>query len=281
MSCKPWVILSAYGTDESSDDQHRWGDIGVNNWYIWGIKKALAKAGYGSANLDGNGYVLPDATVDIRNLDYPAAPDAWPVTFTSYWDSMYQGRDEVVKDVRWYSENCGANTTVILVGYSQGAEVVKNALSTPGLQAVESKIGAIVDIADPSRSNDQVGMSQDGQMVTLNPDMTPGTVSLADGGLFERRSVPGVFTGFIDGGQPRRGRPVWPGSEPPGCGAAGRRRLGVHEDRGAGGSRKRQCRRRDGRRERPDAVERGDLPAAGDRRAASRRRAVLRQLDLL
>ena len=34
MSCKTWVILSAYGTSEYTDATHRWGDIGVNNRYI-------------------------------------------------------------------------------------------------------------------------------------------------------------------------------------------------------------------------------------------------------
>ncbi|HEY7812242.1 MAG TPA: NlpC/P60 family protein, partial [Nakamurella sp.] len=58
-----------------------------------------------------------------------------------------------------------------------------------------------MNIADPSRDNGQVGMAQDGQMRTVNPNMTPGSASLADGGLFERRAVPGVFAGFIGGGR--------------------------------------------------------------------------------
>ncbi|GAA1960189.1 NlpC/P60 family protein [Catenulispora subtropica] len=201
MSCHPFVILSAYGTNESSDSQHRWGDVGVNNNYIWGLKKALSQHGYGGANLDGDSNVLPDATVDIRNVDYPAAPDLWPPTFTGYMDSMNRGRDEIVREVRWYSDNCGGTTTVILVGYSQGAEAVKNALSEPGLQSVESEVGAIVDIADPSRDNGQAGMAQDGQMRTLDANLRPASASVADGGLFERRPVPGVFAGFIGGGR--------------------------------------------------------------------------------
>lgn len=200
MSCKTWVILSAYGTSEYTDATHRWGDIGVNNRYIRALAAALQAKSFGNAGVDGNGQAVPDSQVDIRNLPYPAEPDE-SLPIGDYWASMYKGRDELVKEVRWYNDNCASSTTLILVGYSQGAQVVKNALSDPGLQADESAIGAVVNIADPSRDNRQVGMAQSGQMLTLNPDGTTGSASVADGGLFERRAVPGVFAGFVGGGR--------------------------------------------------------------------------------
>lgn len=41
---KPWVILSAYGTSESTDSGHPYGTVGVNDTYIRALKSALSDA---------------------------------------------------------------------------------------------------------------------------------------------------------------------------------------------------------------------------------------------
>ncbi|MGV9273834.1 NlpC/P60 family protein [Streptomyces griseosporeus] len=196
MVCKPWVIVSAYGSDERSIPQgdssyspgYEWGSSGVNSWYIAGVQKALH---------DQHGVDYGD--MSVRNLSYPASL-AMPFQ-PGYWDSMHAGRDRLAQEVEWYDTHCGTGTGLVLIGFSQGAHVVKEALAQPSVQAHEDVIAAIVDIADPSRYNGQIGMGQDGQMLTVNPDFSVGSASVSDGGLLARRAVPGVFAGFLGDGR--------------------------------------------------------------------------------
>lgn len=60
---KPWVILSAYGTSESTDSGHPYGTVGVNDTYIRALKSALSDVG------------VNDSDVTVRNL--PTRPPLW------------------------------------------------------------------------------------------------------------------------------------------------------------------------------------------------------------
>ena len=198
MSCKPWVILSAYGTNESTDSGHPYGTTGVNEVYIKAITNALADHGIGQHTPAGNYYPVPNSTVDIRNLPYPAGP-GWPNLLTGYFDSVEAGRAELVKEVRWYSDNCGAGTKLVLVGYSQGAHVVKKALADPGLQSAEYVISGVVNVADPTRYNDTSGFTDPSDMKTVDKNWSPATPAAADGGLMGRIAVPQMFSrGLVD-----------------------------------------------------------------------------------
>ncbi|MFI6054900.1 cutinase family protein [Streptomyces violascens] len=194
---RPWVILSAYGTSESTDDGHPYGTVGVNDTYIRALKSALSDAN------------VPAGDITVRNLYYPASAVDWPSWLPGnwgpddYWTSMGKGRDRLVQEVNFYA-SCPNRPTLILLGYSQGAQVIKNAIAQGAIQGNQrnsDEIGAVVNVGDASRSNAQIGMGQDGQMVTLNPDYTDGTASVSRGGLMQRLDVPGVFAGFIGDGR--------------------------------------------------------------------------------
>ncbi|MFJ4835987.1 cutinase family protein [Streptomyces sp. NPDC088747] len=194
---KPWVILSAYGTSESTDEGHPYGTVGVNSTYIRALKSALYDTG------------VRDSDVTVRNLPYPASALDWPDWLPGnwgpddYWTSMYKGRDKLVEEINFYA-SCPTRPTLVLLGYSQGAQVIKNAIAqdaVKGNQRNADEIGAIVNVGDASRENGQIGMGQNGQMVTLNPDYSDGTADVSRGGLMQRLDVPAVFAGFIGDGR--------------------------------------------------------------------------------
>ncbi|MGH4030326.1 cutinase family protein [Actinomycetota bacterium Odt1-20B] len=194
---KPWVVLSAYGTSESTDADHPYGTVGVNDTYIRALKRALSGAG------------VPDGDVTVRNLPYPASAVDWPDWLPGdwgpddYWTSMGKGRDKLVEEISFYA-SCPNRPTLILLGYSQGAQVIKNALvsdSVKGNKRNSDEIGAIVNVGDASRDNGQIGMGQNGQMRTLNPDYSTGVADITRGGLMQRLTVPDPFPGFLGDGR--------------------------------------------------------------------------------
>ncbi|MEY9940878.1 hypothetical protein ABH932_003136 [Streptacidiphilus sp. MAP5-52] len=203
MNCdKPWVILSAYGTGEYDKDSstgqiYPYGDVGVNNTYVRALVSALADR-----------HVTSDE-VTVRNLPYPASAANLPSWFPwhlgpdDYPTSMAEGWHKLVEAIQFYSA-CASRPTLILLGYSQGAQVVKNALAQSviaGNQRESDEIGAIVDVGDASRYNGQVGLAQRGYMTTLNPDFSVGTADVDHGGLMQRLPVPEVFAGFVGDGR--------------------------------------------------------------------------------
>ncbi|MEV0633405.1 cutinase family protein [Streptomyces sp. NPDC050619] len=194
---KPWVILSAYGTSEFTDDGRPYGSVGVNDTYIRALKEALSGAG------------VNDGDITVRNLYYPASavdlPDWFPGDFgpDDYWTSMDKGRAKLIEEINFYA-SCPNRPTLILLGYSQGAQVIKNAIADDAIQGNQrnaDEIGAIVNVGDASRSNGQIGMGQDGQMLTINPDYSDGNADVLRGGLMQRLNVPGPFAGFLGDGR--------------------------------------------------------------------------------
>ncbi|WP_370148036.1 cutinase family protein [Streptacidiphilus sp. EB129] len=203
MSCdQPWVILSAYGTGEYTRDDstgaiYPHGDVGVNDTYIRALENTLVTQGVYADDLT------------VRNLPYPASaadyPSGWPGRFgpVDYLTSMSDGWHELVKEIQFYSA-CPSRPTLILVGYSQGAQVIKNAIAQSaiaGNQRDSDEIGAIVNVGDASRYNGQIGLAQRGYMTTLRPDYSVGTADIDHGGLMQRLPVPEVFTGFVGDGR--------------------------------------------------------------------------------
>ncbi|MFD7324827.1 cutinase family protein [Streptomyces sp. NPDC059875] len=204
MNCdKPWVIISAYGTSEyvKEGETTPYGSTGVNDTYVRAVKKELVAQG-----------VRP-GEITARNLPYPASALDWPLHFpwpfgdhpgpVDYWPSMYQGRDELVREIQFYA-SCASRPTLILIGFSQGGQVVKNALAShavTGDQRRSDTVGAAITIGDASRHNGQLGMAQNGQMLTLGPDYRPADTSVDRGGLMQRLPVPSVFAGMIGDGR--------------------------------------------------------------------------------
>lgn len=89
---------------------------------------------------------------------------------------------------------CGPHRpTLILVGYSEGANVIKETLNDIASSPEADIIGAAVNIGDPTRSNSQPPIAG---MNTVNADWTPapspGTFS---GGVLGHIPVPSPFAG--------------------------------------------------------------------------------------
>lgn len=204
MNCdKPWVIINAYGTAEYVEPgvTTPYGSIGVNDTYVRAVNAALNAQG------------VPDSDITARNLPYPASAIDWDLPWPpflgdnpgpdDYWESMGKGRDELVREIEFYSD-CPSRPTLVLIGYSQGGQVVKNALANSavaGDQRRSDSVGAAITIGDASRHNGQAGMAQNRQMLTLNRDYQETTTTIDRGGLMQRVSVPSVFAGFIGDGR--------------------------------------------------------------------------------
>ncbi|MGW5441918.1 hypothetical protein [Streptomyces asiaticus] len=86
-------------------------------------------------------------------------------------------------------------------GTPWGAHLMKQAMQDPLLQANQEAVAAVVNVADPSRSNGQAGMAQSVQMRTVTPDFAPAEAQAADGGLLQRATVPETFSGFLGDGR--------------------------------------------------------------------------------
>ncbi|KAI1322542.1 cutinase-domain-containing protein [Xylariaceae sp. FL0255] len=95
--------------------------------YIFGARETTAPAGYGTAG----------GLVDMVLAAYPGSGSA-PISYPacggqstcggiSYADSAQQGTTAVIEAVTAYNEQC-PNTQIVLIGYSQGGEIMDNAL---------------------------------------------------------------------------------------------------------------------------------------------------------
>ncbi|EMC96483.1 carbohydrate esterase family 5 protein [Baudoinia panamericana UAMH 10762] len=95
--------------------------------HIFGARETTAPAGYGSAgtfvNLILNAY--PGSTAEAIN--YPAAGN----TNAAYASSVQAGVQAVYNQVSAFAAKC-PNTALVLVGYSQGAEIEDDALCGGG-----------------------------------------------------------------------------------------------------------------------------------------------------
>ncbi|MFF3455300.1 cutinase family protein [Streptomyces sp. NPDC002730] len=204
MNCdKPWVIINAYGTAEYVKEgvTTPYGSVGVNDTYVRAVKKELTAQG------------VPASDISARNLPYPASAIDWNLPWPpflgdnpgpdDYWTSMRKGRDELVREIQFYA-SCPSRPTLVLTGYSQGGQVIKNALAASdvvGDQVRSAAVGAAITIGDASRYNGQIGMAQNGQMLTLRPDYQPGETTVDRGGLMQRVPVPSVFAGMLGDGR--------------------------------------------------------------------------------
>lgn len=99
---------------------------GCPNIHIFGARETTAAPGYGSAstvvNLILNSH--PGATAEAIN--YPASGSN-----PTYSQSVLAGTNAVCSQVRAYAQRC-PNSKLVLVGYSQGAEIFDNALCGGG-----------------------------------------------------------------------------------------------------------------------------------------------------
>lgn len=196
--CKPWVIISAYGADTEVTPEQPYGSA-VNDAYLGALTKALHEQGIGTGGRDAAGHPVDDDAIDLRNASYPAEGPGLPWQ-KGYSGSLEEGKQTLAQDVAWYDQNCGGRSNVILLGYSEGAHLVKETMQLPQLQQHQGVVNAVLGVADPSRTNTQRGMADGGQMETVDKDFRKVGSDPSAGGVMARLTVPEVFSGT--GGHP-------------------------------------------------------------------------------
>ncbi|KAJ3577841.1 hypothetical protein NPX13_g2724 [Xylaria arbuscula] len=99
--------------------------------------------------------LVPDSTSVA--IDYPAAiydDGTYPV-------SVYQGIDDTIEKIQDYVAACGASSRIVLLGYSQGGNVMTDALAggvlkpDPITEDYRSYIKAVVTFGDPTFTTGQ------------------------------------------------------------------------------------------------------------------------------
>jgi pimeloyl-ACP methyl ester carboxylesterase len=116
--------------------------------------------------------------VDDVVLDYPAislAESFGFALFTGEYDrSVETGVDALTAELDALRATC-PTTRVILIGYSQGAQVIKQTmLARPPVDRIES----VILLGDPTRDVLQVGLARFGDVMILNPGSL-GAVDIA------------------------------------------------------------------------------------------------------
>jgi len=135
---------------------------GCDDVHIIGIRGS-GQTGYG----DQVGNVVTDTAARIRQtgravamhtLDYPAISitDSFGLALLNgdYSRSVMAGAEMLISDLDSMREQCPF-TQNILIGYSQGSQVIKTAMED---RAPVDRIAAVVLLADPTREVGQVGI---------------------------------------------------------------------------------------------------------------------------
>ncbi|KAF1807911.1 carbohydrate esterase family 5 protein, partial [Eremomyces bilateralis CBS 781.70] len=115
--------------------------------YTFGARETTVSQGYGSAGALVNQIKSAFPGSGAEAIVYPACGGQASCGGISYDSSASQGTAEVVKAITNYNKKC-PNTQIILVGYSQGGQIMDNALcggagtplSGPALAAVKAAI---------------------------------------------------------------------------------------------------------------------------------------------
>ncbi|QDS71796.1 hypothetical protein FKW77_009429 [Venturia effusa] len=115
--------------------------------YTFGARETTASQGYGSAGALVNQIVAAFPGSGAEAIVYPACGGQASCGKVSYSDSERQGTVAVVKAVTAYNAIC-PTTQIVLVGYSQGGQIMDNAvcggsggqLSGAALEAVKAAV---------------------------------------------------------------------------------------------------------------------------------------------
>ncbi|KAI0018191.1 cutinase [Xylariomycetidae sp. FL0641] len=95
--------------------------------YIFGARETTVSPGFGSAGalVDMVQAAYPDSGSEA--IDYPACGGGASCGGVSYDDSMTQGTTAVIEAVTSYNAQC-PDSSIVLIGYSQGGQIMDNAL---------------------------------------------------------------------------------------------------------------------------------------------------------
>ncbi|KAI1264238.1 carbohydrate-binding module family 1 protein [Xylariaceae sp. FL1019] len=120
--------------------------------YVFGARETTASPGYGTAGGLVNMVVAANPGAGSSAITYPACGGQSTCGGISYDDSANQGTAAVVSAVTSYNQQC-PSTKIVLIGYSQGGQIMDNAfcggagatLSGTALAAVK----AVIFMGDP------------------------------------------------------------------------------------------------------------------------------------
>ena len=99
--------------------------------HVFGARETTVSAGYGSSSTVVDLVTQTYSGATSEAIDYPACGGQSSCGGVSYADSAKQGVAAVTTAVNDYNEKC-PNTTLVLVGYSQGGQIMDDALCGGG-----------------------------------------------------------------------------------------------------------------------------------------------------
>ncbi|RDW80912.1 acetylxylan esterase [Coleophoma crateriformis] len=127
------------------------------NVHVFGARETTASAGLGSAGTVVNLILAAYSGATSEAIDYPAAGG----TNSAYAASVVAGVKAVTSQVTTYAQQC-PSTQIVLVGYSQGAQIIDDAMcgggdtnqgitdtSTPISTSVASLVKAMIWMGNP------------------------------------------------------------------------------------------------------------------------------------
>lgn len=132
--CASLSVIAARGTDVPSPA------VVSRNGRVW------EGAGYGPVlgRLIGDFRDMP-VEVNAMGLNYPASGGA------TYFSSVNAGVESLVGEVNWIARKCSATARIVLLGHSQGADVILDALSSGRVSAAAlGRIKAVGVFGDPT-----------------------------------------------------------------------------------------------------------------------------------
>ncbi|KAF2741677.1 carbohydrate-binding module family 1 protein [Sporormia fimetaria CBS 119925] len=97
------------------------------NVYVFGARETTAPVGYGTSQGLVNQVVAAYPGAGSEAISYPACGGQSSCGGISYDNSASQGTAAVVRAVTSYNQRC-PNTQIVLIGYSQGGQIMDNAL---------------------------------------------------------------------------------------------------------------------------------------------------------
>lgn len=117
-------LLAGLATSTPLELQERQSCPGV---YVYGARETTAPPGYGTSQGLVNMVVQAYSGAQSSAIDYPACGGQGQCGGIPYEQSAQQGTAAVVKAVTDLNNRC-PDTKIVLVGYSQGGQIMDNAL---------------------------------------------------------------------------------------------------------------------------------------------------------
>ncbi|KAL0945273.1 hypothetical protein HGRIS_000784 [Hohenbuehelia grisea] len=129
--------------------------------HVFGARETTAPPGYGTAGAVVNSVVSAYSGATSEVINYPACGGQSSCGSVSYANSVIQGVSAVASQVNAFNQRC-PNTVLVLVGYSQGGQIIDDAYcgggdtneglgntAIPISTAAQAKIAAAIFMGDP------------------------------------------------------------------------------------------------------------------------------------